>query len=358
MRKIFIVIAAVALVASFTLPVMAAEKSVSFYGRVWMDTFFTDYSKEWKGLPDDDTDLLWNLEGNGTSRFGAMFKWDSLAANVEIRPLSGSMYRQWWGSWNFGSGTLLVGHTWSPLYLNTTICGQCEAGGSAGGYGFWVGDLRRAQIRLTFGDLIIALVEPSTGAVTNLGAIDYDTTLPKLEAVYTFKTGPVTLIPFLGYQTYDAVTAADKDYGIDGYVAGISAKASVGPGYVNAQLWMSQNDKNWGNLYHGGFGGAYFDGTSVKDEDGLGYAITAGMPLSKTMKFEVGYGHSEWELDAPVDTEDDQDAYYAQLDIQLAPGFFITPEIGVVDKGDQKVGAVTTDEGKLTYYGAVWKIHF
>jgi hypothetical protein len=84
MRRLLVLVAAVALVASFTLPALAAEKEVSFYGRVWMDTFMYDKSKEWAGTgyTKSDTDLLWNLPGNGTSRFGANFKWDSMSANI------------------------------------------------------------------------------------------------------------------------------------------------------------------------------------------------------------------------------------------------------------------------------------
>jgi len=368
MRRLLVLIAAVALAASFTVPAMAAEKEVSFYGRVWMDTFMKDYSKEWVGYPNDDSDLLWNLQENGTSRFGANFKWGDMSANVEIRPWSISMYRQWWGAWNFGAGTLLVGHTWSPLYINATICAQCAEGGSAGGYGFWVGDLRRAQIRLTTGGLTVALVEPSasTYVVGGAGVTEFDTSLPKLEATYTLNVGPVTLVPFLGWQSYDeTVIATDKSYGIDGMVYGITVKYPIGPGYVNGQIWMTQNGKEWGDLYHTGFGAQYDPvSDSIVDEDGMGYGIEAGMKLSDTMTFAVGYGSVTYELDIPAwagggTAEDEASSMYAQLEIQLAPGFWVTPEIGVIDAGDQTApGVAPVEEGDLTYYGAVWKIHF
>ena len=388
MRKLLVLLSAVALMVAFTVPAIAADKSVSFYGRVWMDTFMENDSKEATGTNFDDSDLRWDMNDNGTSRFGAKFKWDNMSANVEIRPLSASMYRQWWGSWNFGGGSLLVGHTWSPLYLNTTICGQCEAGGTAGGYGFWVGDLRQAQIRLTMGGLTVALVEPNAGNAVlpaysaggqvidndptsgTYGTIilapasgyktETDTTLPKLEVTYALKLGSIALVPFLGWQSYDVVnTVTDKSYSIDGMVYGITAKAAFGPGFVKGQIWMSKNDKEWGNGYNTGFG-AYFDAASdsIKDEDGMGYAATAGMKLSDTMSFEVGYGSVEYELDRPGTWEDDASSMYAQLNIAIAKGFTVTPEIGVVDYGDIKTPTGTTKEGDMTYYGAVWKIHF
>jgi hypothetical protein len=356
MRKLLVLLSAVALMVAFTVPAIAADKSVSFYGRVWMDTFIEDYSKEKTGLGFDDSELLWDVEGNGTSRFGAKFKWDSMSANVEIRPSNTSVYRQWWGAWNFGAGSLLVGHTWSLLYINTAICGQCEAGGSSGQLGNWVGTLRQPQVRLTVGSLAVALEKPYS--VGTLSLADKDFTLPRLTATYALKLGSIGLVPFLGWQSYDEVDAADKSYGVDGMVYGITARMPVGPGYVNAQVWMSKNDANWGNYYHNGFGGAVLSGTTIKDEDGMGYTLVAGMMLSDTMKFEVGYGHNEYELDLPGTYEDTSNAYYAQLEIKLAKGFTVTPEFGKVDDDEKITNGVVSKEGDLTYYGAVWKIHF
>jgi len=362
MRKLLVLLSAVALMVAFTVPAIAADKSVSFYGWMWMDTFIESDSKEYNsGYTADDSDLRWDLNDNGTSRFGANFKWDSMSANIEIRPYSASMYRQWWGAWNFGGGTLLIGHTWSPLYINTTICGQCEAGGTSGGYGFWVGDLRQAQVQLRIGGLTVALVEPNAavGVVGTALTAEVDTTLPKLEVTYALKLGSIALVPFLGYQTYDEVLlATDQGYSIDGMVYGLTAKAAFGPGYVNGQIWKTKNGKEWGDLYYTGGFSAYFDGTSVKDVDGLGYGITAGMKLSDTMSFELGYGFAEYELDRPGVYEDDASTMYAQLNITIAKGFMVTPEIGIVDKGTHTVDGVESEQGDMTYYGAVWKITF
>ena len=369
MRRLLVLLAAVALAASFTVPAMAAEKEVSFYGRVWMDTFMVDRSKELAGYASNksDSDLLWNLPGNGTSRFGANFKWGDMSANIEIRPYPGTdvSARQWNATWNFGGGTLLIGHTWSLLYINATICSQCEAGGTAGGYCFWVGSLRQSMVRLTMGGLTVALVEPSTSHVVGTTVThELDTSLPKLEATYALNVGPVALVPFLGWQTYDEeVKATGKSYSIDGMVYGLTVKYPIGPGYINGQIWMSENGAQWGDLYYtGSFGGAYWDGTKIWDEDGTGYAIEAGLALSETMKLAVGYGMVEYENDSGTAGagvyEDPASSMYAQLEIQIAPGFWVTPEIGILDEEDVTKAGVTTEEGDLTYYGAVWKIHF
>jgi hypothetical protein len=360
MKKLLVLLVAGAFVLGLTLPAMSADKSVDFYGRVWMDTFSVDNSKEHTGLTADDNDLLWNLEGNGTSRFGANFKWDNLTANVEIRPLSTSVYRQWWGAWNFGPGTILVGHTWSPLYLNTTITNQSQAGGSMGGFGFFVGDLRRAQLTLKTKGLTLALVEPSTNVHLINPTTDFDTSLPKVEATYALNVGQFSLVPFFGYQTYDEVdTTNNNSYSIDGMVYGLTAKASFGPGYVNGQIWKTENGREWGDLYHKGQG-AWYDAANNKivDEDGLGYSLVAGMKINDIFSFEAGYGHVEYDLNRPGKWENDAAAYYAQLTINIAKGFMLCPEIGKIDYGDSTQNGVKTELGDTTYYGAVWKIHF
>jgi len=230
------------------------------------------------------------------------------------------------------------------------------------GYGFWGGDLRQPQIRLTMGNLILALVKQNakTGVVAATGT-ETDTTFPKIEALYTLKLGSITIIPFLSYQTYDEVVlATDKDYSIDSYLYGLSVKAAVGPGYVKGQIWANTNGREWGDVfYRGGFKGAdKFQGGDVQDEDGLGYAITAGYKISDTISFEAGYGHSEYEIDRPGTWEDDACAYYAMLPIEIAKGFWVVPEIGKIDKDTHTVNGKETEEGDMTYYGAVWKIHF
>jgi hypothetical protein len=80
------------------------------------------------------------------------------------------------------------------------------------------------------------------------------------------------------------------------------------------------------------------------------------------MKLAVGYGSVTYEVDLPAGigtVEDEGTSMYAQLEIQLAPGFWVTPEVGVID--DKEItgpAGFKFEEGDMTYYGAVWKIHF
>jgi hypothetical protein len=93
----------------------------------------------------------------------------------------------------------------------------------------------------------------------------------------------------------------------------------------------------------------------IIDNEGFGYNIVVGFKSSDTLNFEVGHGHSENELDMPGSKEDDLDSYYLQANITVAEGFIITPEIGLMDWGNDING---NDTGESTYFGARWQIVF
>jgi len=109
MRKLFVLLAAVAFVVAFTVPAMAADWS--FYGSARMYTFMSDYSKEYTGTGFSDDDLSWFLQGN--SRIGAKVKAGAVSGRFEYG--SGPSLRLLNGAWNFGGGTLVVGQDYSPI---------------------------------------------------------------------------------------------------------------------------------------------------------------------------------------------------------------------------------------------------
>ncbi len=89
----------------------------------------------------------------------------------------------------------------------------------------------------------------------------------------------------------------------------------------------------------------------MNDRDAFAALIVAGYAIREGLYIEAGYGHVETELDLPGAINDDADTYYIQSTIFLAPGVFLTPEIGVVDMQQ-------TDQPKATYYGIKWQINF
>ncbi len=194
---------------------------------------------------------------------------------------------------------------------------------------------------------------------------DIDTTLPKIEASYTFSAGPASITPMFGYQSWDGVVATattETEYGVDSYLLGVGFKIGLGLATVGGDVFIGQNLGQYQMSFQFGNDDALFDAATneVKDNDTLGYLLVVTYQASDTMKLEAGYGFTEHELDMPGTWEDDTTSMYVQAVFTLAEGVSITPEIGVIDYGDDSIGTlgVVTDQGDTTYFGARWEIAF
>ncbi len=95
-------------------------------------------------------------------------------------------------------------------------------------------------------------------------------------------------------------------------------------------------------------------GTADDATTTLGYIFVAGFKASDTMSFELGYGGLSNDSDAYGDP-DTASSYYVQAVIALADTFFIVPEIGAFDEGEDNAG---NTEGVNTYFGAKWQMNF
>jgi hypothetical protein len=84
--------------------------------------------------------------------------------------------------------------------------------------------------------------------------------------------------------------------------------------------------------------------------------LVAGLKFTDTITFEVGGG---FRSDEPDDVDgidaDEVWAAYAQVVLTLAPGVYLVPEVGYLDKMDNFLG---DDEGYQWYAGAKWQIDF
>lgn len=383
MKKLFVFMVAAALAFSCVLPAMAADKEVSFYGNVRMDTFWVDRDKNvgnllvpsgaggpvGVGAAYDETDVWWDL-CNGCSRFGARFKAGDVSANVEIRPANGSYYRQWWGAWNFGPGSLLVGQTWSPTFHG--ISNSVYDGGDGAAYGECGGSLRVPMVQLSFpfevGTLKIAFEKPGSGfdnaATGSFAGYDNESMMPKVEFSFDGKAGPVGFGVFGGYNWLDARDkATDNTIGLNGYYLGAMVSIPIGPAYFKGSAYMGQNPAEYGLFIPGQAYKAYLDPgtTNVQDVDIFGFFAVAGMKFTDMLAFEVGYGYATSERDTTGagTVEDEKAFYYIQMPITLAKGVTVTPEIGKFDEKDHKLAdGSTVDDGDAMYYGAYWKIDF
>jgi len=397
MKKLFVILAAVGLLVASTVPAMAAAEW-SFYGSVRMSTFWddTDFGNVTTTFydpginanntalrPDDDGLSAWGLQGN--SRIGAKVKAGDIGGRFEYGHGPNPSLRLLFGTWNFGSGTLLIGQDYTPttVFISNQVYG-----------GDW--DLlnvgtpyrgRNPQIKLKIGGFQLALIEPdfslvgvnyfdSTGVTIPAGTTvnakyDYDYNIPEIAASYTFSFGPIKLTAYGGYLTYDEVGATvvgaswvEQETSIDAYVYGASATANMGPFYLKGDIAFGQNWNQYGLTYMSQSYNpirTYDVGTNLlteQDADDWCFALVAGFKVNDMLSFEAGYGYTESEQDANQ-AENTAANMYLQATINIAKGFFIVPEIGKVDYKDIKSAAgAVTDQGDVTYAGMKWQINF
>ncbi len=382
MKKLFVCMIALAMVGMFTAQALA---EVDLYGsaRMWTYSDKKTPSESAPGVKGvDDTDTLWAL--GPFSRFGATFKSGDVGGKVEMdwrdfgsagtfsgsaSSLGDGRIRHIYGTWNFGSGELLVGQTW-PI-TDVPVAGLQRSGGGLQPYGGLGADIARVpQIRLTFGGFRLGFLtpwiqsSPDDPSGTFVGYTDTDTTLPKIEASYQLPLGDMGEVGlFGGYQTYDLDNnTTKKSEGITAYVVALRGKFNFGAAYVNAIVKYAINPGPYGAWQGTGISGnPGWDGTSMKDYKLTGGALAVGFKINDMISIEGGYGMNkgEWDI-SPGKFEQDNSAYYVNVPITLAPGVRVVPEFYKFDYGDTEVGSFQQKlkDGEQTGFGAVWYISF
>jgi len=353
MRKLFVLMAAVAFVVAFTLPAAAGEVSIS--GAAEMNLWFDSVSEEPYIVGDyDDDDLNFDQDTNSTLTFD--FKNEAVGGKVEMRYGGGSgTVRHWYGTYKTGFGTLLFGQTGAPT--DVVVEGPKRGGGAFRGR---ISSNRQPMIALWAGGLTVALLKPYIGESGLL--TDTDTSLPQIEASYNFTAGPVGVTLFAGYNSYDEVSATDQSYSVDSMAYGGVVSFAAGPATIKAGVYAADNPIEG---YHTTQDGAdmypaYFDAASntVKDASVLGYAASVAYKVSDTLTFVGGYGYDCSEQDQATTYEDESSAYFIYAIFSLAKGVSIAPEFGMLDHMDRTEGTSVFEEGDETWYGAEFKIKF
>jgi hypothetical protein len=338
MKKLVILTAVFALVLGGT----ALAADWSFYGSARMSTWSNAMSKELAapgltvaGAPANPlaaangkswTETSWSAQSN--SRIGA---------NVEAGDVKGRFeygltpnLRILYGRWNFGSGELAAGQYYTPAYYGF---GNSVYGTDNNLAGFGVTGAGRApMLRLKFGGFEIAGVAPQAAVTGTAGYVNYKNTLPKLEASYAATMGPIFFHIAGGYQTVDAVNAADNSKSISSYVAAGMVKYSGGPFEIglSADYGINMAEYGWGMSTLN----TVQYSTDFQDTTGYGFAIFASFKINDMLAVEAGYGY---QLSTPDSTavpgakDDVAFQYYVQRPITLADGVYIIPEIGKID---------------------------
>ena len=379
MKKISLVFAVVLCLCGSA---VAAEWN--FYGSARISTFYTKFDKDpftssgaALGLTSGADTSSYEEKLNGNARIGAKISpSDSIKARFEYGALGGTAnVRILWGEWDFGAGTLGVGKNYTPLlfpYSNQVynIGGLNKGDTNMSYFGMLYGD-RKAQISLTFGNFQIAAVEPATLVyVTPLSATQPMTRadLPSIQAKYTFEFENGHIALAAGYQNFEVVSGS-QEHDVTSYVLGFGGQLNAGPFYVKGNIWGGQNVGNLANhlvntnlwsttgnagtadLDGEGFSLAQWDGSKITDRDAMAYLAVAGYKIRRGLYLEAGCGYTTSTLDAPGATRDDAVVYYLQSTIFLAPGVFLTPEIGGCDFNQD-------GQSRLSYAGIKWQINF
>jgi hypothetical protein len=366
MKKLILVIAALALIAS---PAMAVDWN--FYGSARMATFYEsrDFNNGTAsdlggdgGIKrdnfDEDDQVQWDLQGN--SRFGATVKAENLSGRVEFGvDESNISSRRLFGVWDFGAAKLKVGKDYTPV--KQFISGQAF-GGDAGllGNGAAYGG-REGQISLAFGGFEVALISNQDGDILrDMATGDVDKYLPKIEAEFgmSFDTWNFKAIGGFQYYKIEDGGAGHEDVDVTSWTLGLDAGVNFGPVYVKAGVSGGSNMEDAG--WSGGVGGAAFDGDDDTDDvDTIQAAVIAGFKFTDQLTFEGGVGYLDNDSDHQDEDDTDTMAYYLQAVISLAPGVWIIPEVGGYNYGDDiAAGGTGKDAGDSIYAGAKWQIDF
>jgi hypothetical protein len=362
MKKLFIIFAVLCLAA----PAMAADWN--FYGSARMATFVVDVDPDVPGV-DSDTDLQWAQQGN--SRIGATVKFnDEIGGGFEMSDSFGK--RKLYGTYNFGAGQLLLGQTYTPLdvfYSDSVFDGD---GDLLGVGSFYEGRLPMIQWKM--GGLKIALITPNTTGAT----IDADylltvddanaySQLPKIEANYKFSGDTFFFNVGAGYNSLNfewvTDTGVKSDESIDSYVVALGGGLNLGAFYANLAGHMGQNLGNYGayNPMNGSWDRDRNDTIGIDatgklvDNDGYGMLAVLGFKVSEMFNIEAGYGFQSYEFDIDGAEADETTQYYLNATINIAPGFFIVPEVGMIDFDTDPEN---NEQGEVTYFGAKWQINF
>ncbi|MEE4362841.1 MAG: hypothetical protein V2J08_02855 [Desulfotignum sp.] len=334
----------IGLVTVFATSALAAEWG--FYGSARVATFQVDLE-----TPTSDTDNF-SLSLQSNARIGAnVTVSDTLSGNFEYGASGGNVnLRNLYGEWDFGAGKLLVGQTYAPMnwfYSNQVF----DADNDLNAQGF-IYSGREPMVKLTFGTFQIALVEPDPD---DLGTgFTSEVKIPAIEACYTWTHDFITLEAAGGYHSYE-LSKGGVTYDIDSHVLAAGAMLHFGAAFFNAAVFTGRNVGNLiglsvdgDNAWDDGF--AAISGTRVLDNDSMGYALVVGYKIDDMFTCEAGYGYAQSDIDTYAG-EDDMQAYYANVTINLAPGVFVVPEIGRFDGKE-------SGDAETTYYGAKWQINF
>ena len=377
MRKSIVALVVVLL----AVPALAADWS--FYGSQRVGTWYTE-----KSYPGDSNnygtsdDAATQMYFQGNSRLGAKVQADKVSGQIELALGAGGdggdtsvATRRAFGVWKVSDFTSLkVGKDYSPV--TDTINNQVfDSDDDLYGNGNFYGR-RPAGLTLMLGDFELAALVPSYGADLNTtangingatGNTDPDSYIPRFEASYMLRLGAGYIKPYGGFQYYtvkpggSAVLTDEVD--VWSWVAGVSTVWNIGAFSIGGQLSYGANEgavQGWDPGANArAVSSPYLKtgGDDIADVYTLQALIVPAIKFTDTLRFEAGFGFRQDNADgAPgFSQKDELWVAYVQALITMAPGVYLTPEIGYYDYLD---GVNGDSQGYQWYAGAKWQIDF
>jgi len=339
--------------------------AAQLYGSMRYDTFYINQKSDgaMNAAGDDSATTLQN-ELAGNSRFGVKFDQGSLNGQFEmgIKDATGGngLYtRLMYGTYKFGSGTLLFGQTYNPW----TMFSDQVYGADNGNIGFGaLYDSRQPQVKITLNSgLYIALVTPHDGTDLVAGSVQYNE-FPKIGVGYNGKAGNTTFGAGFAFNTYkEKNDAANWDEDVNSFLIYARAAVGVGSVTVKTQVHYGQNLANFGI---GGRpnGAATLNATGgIDNTDGWGGFAQVGVKVSPTASVVAGAGFTR---DSMADTDYDQTTAFINVPIEIAPHFHVVPEFdyfhynhpGASHIGVPSVGLTNLEDAYVV--GAKWQMDF
>ncbi|WP_334086619.1 hypothetical protein [Helicobacter typhlonius] len=321
------------------------------------------------GYADNRGNFLFGVQGN--SHIGFNVSADKFKAKVEfgaVEPDNSvpnlTPLRFFWGSYNTGLGTILVGKANTPTtdIFSTGVLNTDTALNGFGGLGT---STRRLQLQYNIAGLSLALISDYLGESIGLSngkddGTGENTTMPRIALSYTlYGDGGSPLFQVAGtYKRFNSDSAISYNNGTatksgvekDAWHISVGTKPTFGNNFVSLFAHYGKNQHFYGEtgtFYNGGnFSHTRMQVTSADgDVKRSGVKAELGIGLSKDATFTLGAGYQQ--------TFGDIQGYYnsigvfAQVPYKVSANFVLTPVVGwfqTAGKDGAKVAAGNIDK--------------
>jgi hypothetical protein len=320
------------------------------YGSARVGYWYENENKDWTGTDESKLSLDYFLQSN--SRFGAKFKNDDMSGRVEFGG-SGSI-RLLWAKYNMGSYKILVGQEETILTQKGTMNYGSEL--NFVGWGA-TDDSRKAQVRIEMENgLMIAFVEPK---LTDVKDIDQDKIVlfPKINVGFQNKLAEnIDFKGALGLNQYQYdENAGPMDESVLSYVVALCLNMKLDQMGLKFHVNYGQNTENYGLKSIVPSKAMW----NVTDEEIVNVSTMGGfgefsMKMNENATATLGASYTTANCDE-YDNADSAMSAFAQLKLQLGKKFWLSPEVGMLNKMKDKNDV---EQGSMLFFGTQLRMDF